>query len=139
MRRGMTLIEVTVVVAIIALIAGIGAPAVLRRLDRTRVRHATAEVVSVLALARATALAREMYVSVIFDAADSAVYLTDGRDTLVARAVGAIYGVAVASNRDSATYGPSGLGYGASNQSIVLRRGDVADTIVISRLGRVRD
>ena len=135
----MTLIEITVVVAVIALIAAIGTPALLRRLDRSRVRHAAGELTSVLALARATAIARETYVSVIFDTADSAVYLTAGRDTLVARAIGAVYGVSIASNRDSATYGPSGLGFGAANQSIVLRRGDVVDTIVISRLGRVRD
>jgi len=35
-------------------------------------------------------------------------------------------------------YAPNGLGYGASNLTVVLRRGSAAETIFVSRLGRVR-
>ena len=49
--------EVTVVVVLIVLIGAIGTPALLRRLDRSRVRHAASEIVSALALARTTAVA----------------------------------------------------------------------------------
>jgi len=35
-------------------------------------------------------------------------------------------------------YAPNGLGYGASNLTLVLRRGERAETLVVSRLGRVR-
>jgi prepilin-type N-terminal cleavage/methylation domain-containing protein len=138
MRRGLTLIEVAVVTAIIAIIAGIGTQALLRRLDRSRVRHATAEIISALALARTTAIAREGHVSVLFDAAESAILVAAGHDTLVRRQLGDIYGVELRSNRDSATFGPTGLGYGAANQSVIVRRGTAIDTIIISRLGRVR-
>jgi Tfp pilus assembly protein FimT len=130
--------EVTVVVAIIALIGAIGIPALLRRLDRSKVRHATSEVVSALALARTTAVAREARVSVIFDSTRSAIIVAVGQDTLVARMVGDIYGVTLRSNRDSAVYGPTGLGYGAANQSVILQCGSAVDTVLISRLGRVR-
>jgi len=138
MRRGLTLTEVAVVAAIIVLIGAIGTPALLRRLDRSKVRHVTSEVVSALALARTTAVARETRVSVIFDSTRSAIIVAVGRDTLIARMLGDVYGVELRSNRDSTVYGPTGLGYGAANQSVIIRRGAAVDTVVISRLGRVR-
>lgn len=130
--------EVAVVAAIIVLIGAIGTPVLLRRLDRSKVRHVTSEVVSALALARTTAVARETRVSVIFDSARSALIVAVGQDTLIARMLGDVYGVEIRSNRDSTVYGPTGLGYGAANQSVIIRRGSAVDTVVISRLGRVR-
>ncbi len=138
MRRGLTLLELAVVIAIIALVAAIGTPALLRRLDRSRVRHAVSEITSALALARATAVARMTHVTVVFDSVRSTVIVAAGADTLVVRALGDIHGVELRSNRDSTVYGPTGLGYGAANQSIVVRRGVAEDTVIISRLGRVR-
>src|SRR5687768_11160079 len=137
MRRGLTLIESAVVVAIIALLCGIGTPELLRRLDRIKVRHAAEEIVAALALARTTAVARETRVSVLFDPTRAAIVVTAAEDTLVARTLGDIYGIELRSNRDSTTYGPTGLGYGAANQSVIIRRGAALDTVVISRLGRV--
>jgi len=130
--------EITVVVAMIVLIGAIGTPALLRRLDRSKVRHAASEIVSALALARTTAIARETRVAVIFDSARSAIIVAAGEDTLIARMVGDAYGVQLRSNRDSTVYGQAGLGYGAANQSVIISRGSAVDTVVISRLGRVR-
>lgn len=138
MRRGLTLLELAVVIAIIALTAAIGTPALLRRLDRSRVRHAVSEIVSALAMARTTAVAQATHVAVLFDSVRSTVVVVAGSDTLVLRSLGEIHGIELHSNRDSTVYGPMGLGYGAANQSIVVRRGAAADTVVISRLGRVR-
>ena len=138
MRRGVTLLEITVVIALIALIGAIATPALLRRLDRGKVRHARTEIVTALSLARSTAVAREAAVSVTFDSARAALTITIAGDTLVDRPLGAIYGIELRSNRDSLAYGPTGLGYGAANQSVVISRGTASDTVVISRLGRVR-
>ena len=138
MRRGLTLLELAVVIAIIALSAAIVTPALLRRLDRSRVRHAVSELTSALALARTMAVARTTHVAVFFDSVRSTVVVAAGPDTLMVRALGAIHGIELRSNRDSTVYGPTGLGYGAANQSIVVRRGSAEDTVVISRLGRVR-
>jgi hypothetical protein len=77
-------------------------------------------------------------VSVTFDSARAALTITIASDTLVDRPLGAIYGIELRSNRDSLAYGPTGLGYGAANQSVVISRGAASDTVVISRLGRVR-
>ena len=35
-------------------------------------------------------------------------------------------------------FGPTGLGWGASNTKVVLRRGSQVETITVSRLGRVK-
>ena len=43
----------------------------------------------------------------------------------------------IAVTRDSITYAPTGLGYGAANTRIIVARGRWADTITTSRLGRV--
>ncbi|MBK5189740.1 MAG: hypothetical protein JJD97_15970, partial [Gemmatimonadaceae bacterium] len=47
-------------------------------------------------------------------------------------------GVAFAASRDTVTYGASGRGYGATNSTIVLRRGAAAETVYVARLGRAR-
>jgi prepilin-type N-terminal cleavage/methylation domain-containing protein len=138
MRRGLTLLEIAVVIAIIALITAIATPALLRRLDRTKVRHATADIIMALGVARSTAVAREAPVAVTFDSLRSAVTVTVAGDTILDRMLGAVYGVDLRSNRDSLAYGPTGLGHGAANQSVVVARGAARDTVVISRLGRVR-
>ena len=138
MRRGVSLIELIAVLAIIGVLCGIGVPRLLHHLDRTHVRHAADEIVATLAIARTTAVARAANVITRFDAARSVIVVTEGVDTIVVREIGEIHGVRLRSNRDSAVYGASGLGYGATNQTVVLERGRVMDSIVISRLGRVR-
>ena len=139
MRRGITLVELVLVAALVGILWAIGMPALLRHLDRTRVRHAASEITSTLALARTTAVAREAYVTTIFDSTRSSVFVViNGTDTLVTRELRILYDVEIRSNRDSMVYGPSGLGFGAANQSVTLQRGSAADTVVISRLGRVR-
>jgi hypothetical protein len=52
--------------------------------------------------------------------------------------VGAAHGVTLRASRDTLTFAPTGLGHGASNTTIVVSRGRRADTLVVSRLGRVR-
>src|SRR5688500_13342142 len=138
MRQGATLIELLVVVAIIAAICGLGLPRLLRHLDRTHVRHATGEIVATLALARTAALAREAHVTTHFDPASSIVVVTVGGDTIALRALGHIHGVRIRSNRDSTVYGPTGLGYGAANQPVIIERRRAMASVVLSRLVRVR-
>ena len=138
MRHGGTLIELTVVLVVIGVLCAIGFPGILRFLDRSHVRHATNEMVTALALARTTAVVRGAHVTIRFDAARGSIAVIAGGDTILTRDLGAIHGISIRSNRDSTVYGPTGLGYGAANQTIVVQRGSASDSIVISRLGRVR-
>ena len=58
--------------------------------------------------------------------------------TISHRRLGSSHGVSLSSSRDSMAYAPNGLGHGASNLTVVLRRGSAAETLFVSRLGRVR-
>ena len=58
--------------------------------------------------------------------------------SLLRRPLRAVYGIVLASNRDSAVYDPRGLGYGVTNLTVIVRRGTMVDTLTMSRLGRVR-
>jgi hypothetical protein len=61
-----------------------------------------------------------------------------GADTILRRRLGAVHGVTLSATRDSMAYAPSGMGYGAGNLRLVLRRRAAAETVFVSRLGRVR-
>ena len=139
LRSGSTLIELIVALAILAilLLAGVPGSATLR--NRSAVRASATELVSALALARSTALAESRVVAVALDtgAAARAVVFAS-RDTLLDLPLGARYGVTLDATRDSIAYGPTGRGYGAANATLTVRRGHAVDTIVISRLGRVK-
>jgi hypothetical protein len=64
--------------------------------------------------------------------------VTVATDTVRRARVGAEHEVTLSSNRGSMSYSATGLGYGAANLSLVVRKRSAMDTIVVSRLGRVR-
>ena len=84
------------------------------------------------------ALARAAIVAALVDSADGTVTLRAGADTLARRALGALHGVRIAASRDSVTYSPLGVGRGLANARYVVSRGSAAETVWVSRLGRVR-
>jgi hypothetical protein len=61
-----------------------------------------------------------------------------GPDTVVRRDVRAEHGVRLRASRTSATYTPLGLALGVSNLTLVATRGVAAESVTVSRLGRVR-
>jgi len=106
--------------------------------DRSAVRAAIGELGASFSMARGAAISRRAATAVILDTAAGAVEVRSGGRMLGRRALRAAYGVALASNRDSAVYDPRGLGYGVTNLTVVVRRGTIVDTLTMSRLGRVR-
>ena len=138
MQRGMTAIEMVVVLSLIALVVGIVVPTFSRLRDGIAVRNATAEAMSAFSLARQSAIVRGARAGMGIDRPPGHVTVTVGGETLLRRDLEGTYGVTLSSTRDSTAYSPLGHGFGAANLSLVIARGRVADTIFVSREGRVR-
>ena len=137
-RPGTSLPELIAVIVVTAILLAIAVPRLRHSAERAAVRGALADVVALLSTARQLAVSRRGGVSVVIDRAGGALHVVARGDTLASRQLGQIYGVTISSTRDSLAYDARGLGLGAANLTFVVVRGMTADTVVVSRLGRVR-
>lgn len=137
-RKGSTLVEQLVVMVIAGILAAVAVRSIGSVLDALAVRGATREIKDVFSTAREYAVARGVRTAVQIEALEARVSAFAGTDTLTVRALGRLHQVALASTRDSMAYSPSGLGYGASNLRVIVTRNSSAETVTVSRLGRVR-
>lgn len=135
---GHTLIELVIALAIVAILLSMAAPRIGALRDRASVRSAATEIAAILSSARRVAMLRSTGAMVVIDEGNAAASVIAGADTVLAREVGSELGVRISATRDTVLYAPSGRGWGASNTSIVVARGRWADTLFVSRLGRVR-
>jgi Tfp pilus assembly protein FimT len=138
MRRGATLPELVAVLATIGVVTTIAVARLGALRDRMSVRAAAAETFATFALARRWSLSRATRTAIAIDTTSASLTVRSYTDTITRRQLGASHGVSMSATRDSMAYAPNGLGYGASNLSLVLRRGGAAETVFVSRLGRVR-
>jgi len=138
-RHGFTLVELVLVMAIMACASLAGVHALRARLDHIAARDAVRAAGGIVVRAREEAVALHTPVSVRIDTATATLELLSRGGTLGRLALGALHGVALTTTRDSITFDVRGLGYGAANLTLVVRRGLAAETLVVSRLGRVRD
>src|SRR5688572_4498093 len=106
MSRGMTAIELLVVLSLIAIVTGIVVPTFARLRDGIAVRNATAEVLSAFATARRAAMVRAAPAGVNIDRPAGFVSVTVGAQTLLQRNLETSYGVSLSSTRDSTAYSP---------------------------------
>lgn len=132
------MIELSVVMAIAGLVAALALPPLARALDGLSTHGAIEETEAACVLARHTALERATFATVTFDTLSGTVTVTAAGDTVARRTLGARYRISLEASRTSVTFAPNGLGYGAANVRVIAARGRAADTLYISRLGRVR-
>lgn len=137
-RRAFTLMELVMVCTLVGLVAGIAVPRAATMLDALRLSQASHEVAAAVTLARAAAIRRATYARLIVDSAQAEVRIEAGADTLHRRPLGAMHRVTLRASRDTITYAPNGLGYGVSNSTIIIASGARAETVTVSRLGRMR-
>ena len=138
MQRGTTLPELLLVLTIMGILGTIAIPRAARWRDRMSVRSAALETVATLAAARRWSLSRSSRTAVTFDTGAATLTVRSYSDTITRRNLASSHGVTLSASRDSIAYAPNGLGYGASNLTIVVQRGAAAESIFVSRLGRVR-
>ena len=136
--RGFTVPELLMVMMVAAMLMAVAIPRAQAALDRTTVRSAAADVRATIGLARAYALSAQSAVAVDIDTATGQLRLRRGAEVLLRRPVGEAHGVRLVGTRDSLSYDAHGLGLGAANLSVVIRRRSAAETVFVSRLGRVR-
>ena len=138
MRRAFTIVELTVTICILGVISAIAMPSVGKMLDSIHVRGAVLEIESLFSGARHIAIARSAQATVDIDTVDQAIYVSVGVDTLRKREIGKDHGVRLSATRVRMSYSATGMGYGAANLSVFVRRSSFVDTVFVSRLGRLR-
>src|ERR1043166_891830 len=137
-RRGFTLVEMCVALILLSALLEIGIPRLRLAVDRAAVRGAVQEASALFTLARRSAMTRRAVVAVVIDTVGGGFVIRSGSSVIARRNIRSAFGVRVASNRDSMSYDPRGLGYGAANLTVSASRGKAAETLFVSRLGRVR-
>ncbi|MGH7652195.1 MAG: pilus assembly FimT family protein [Gemmatimonadaceae bacterium] len=138
MRSAYTLIELAVTLCILGILSAIAIPRAATFLDQIRVRGAVTEIETLFGAARHIAIAKAGQTTVEIDTTRRAIYVRSGRDTLRRAEVGIEHDVRLSTTRTFMSYSATGMGYGAANLSVVVRRNSAVDTVVVSRLGRVR-
>lgn len=138
MRRGFTLSELAIVLSLIGVFTSMAIGGIARARDRAAVLGATSALVSALADARHQALRWQRRTAIRFDTAAGVAIVHAGVDTLQRVPLRALFQVSLDASRDSVAFYPTGLGYGAANARLILARGASAETVTVSRAGRVK-
>jgi prepilin-type N-terminal cleavage/methylation domain-containing protein len=137
-RHAFTIIELTVTLCILSILSAITIPWAGEVLDRVKVRSAAVEIESLFSAARHIAITRAAQATVEIDPTAESITVSVGGDTVRKRDIGANHDVRLTSSRARMSYAATGMGYGAANLSVVVRRNAAVDTVFVSRLGRVR-
>ncbi|MEA2762159.1 MAG: hypothetical protein QOD47_1443 [Gemmatimonadaceae bacterium] len=138
MRHAFTLIELTVTLCILSILSAIAVPRAGRLLDGIHVRGATIQIESLFSTARHLAIARGTQTMVEIDTVAREISISADGARLRNAKIGADHDVRLFATRSSMSYSATGMGYGAANLSVVVRRNASVDTVFVSRLGRVR-
>jgi prepilin-type N-terminal cleavage/methylation domain-containing protein len=138
MRRGVTLIELLLVLTVTGLLFGIVLPRFATLADGLAVEEAAQHLVGAHRRARMTAILESRQV-VLTIAPESLVIRLGSAGPESWRAPGPVdEGVALAGDAKQIVFSPVGITTGLSNASFELTRGNARRTVVVSRLGRTR-
>jgi type II secretory pathway pseudopilin PulG len=134
----MTLIELLIVLSIVAAMVAISVPTIRSQLDRLSVRRAMNEVSAFYHSARLAGVVKGRHVRLFFGADSLVAAYADPDSTFMRMAGPARLGVTFSVSRSAIEFQPNGVGWGAANTKIVVRRGAAADSMSTSILGRLR-
>ncbi len=137
-QAGFTLLDCVAALTIISILTAISVPKAGGFLDSLSVQGATSDAFAIFSTARSAAVTNGAQASVDIDTARTTMAVRVGQDTVLKRDLGRVHEVKISATRQSITYSANGLGYGAGNLTLVIRRGRAVDSLFVSRLGRVR-
>jgi prepilin-type N-terminal cleavage/methylation domain-containing protein len=140
MAKGFSLIELLVTMCIAALLAALWLPRAGRLLDWIATDHAVRDVTTALAIGRHGAVlqATRARVTIAADTLRIDRLGLTGWEPWWRRPGPASLGVGLEVSNPVVVFGPTGMGWGVSNTTVVLRRGSQVETITMSRVGRVK-
>ena len=137
--RGSTLLELLIAVAIIGTLLVIAAPRFSAWGDRLAAERAARDLALFYHQARTAALFRGSRVRLEFDQRTlRAVFEGVTDSTFLERPGPARHGVTLSASRTVIRIYSNGLGLGAANTKLVVRRGQAAESLTTSRLGRLK-
>ena len=140
MARGVTLPELTSVLLILGVMASVVVPPARRLVDRASVAGAADRLSAMHEVTRQTAIARGRSARYEVDRARARVVLSlrdpaGSWDTLRIVQLGEVQ---LSVSQPTVAFSPLGIGSGASNTTVILARGAAAETLTVSRTGRLR-
>jgi prepilin-type N-terminal cleavage/methylation domain-containing protein len=138
MRRGITIPELILVLAILGLLTGIAVPRFQRLADGLAVQRATLDIVSAHNRARMRAVLQNQRLELTIRADTLAIRLPGASKNLWQALGPAADGVALTGPTHAMIFSPVGLTMGLSNGTYRVTRGAATRAVIISRLGRVR-
>jgi prepilin-type N-terminal cleavage/methylation domain-containing protein len=137
-QQAFTLPELVLVLAIVGLLSLIAIRQLQLYLDRLATRAAVTQAALMLGRARDESVAQHTAITLRVDSIAGTLALSARGQPLASQTLGHDRGVVLSANRDSITFDARGLGYGAANMTLIVRRREAANTLVVSRLGRAR-
>ena len=140
MRRGFSLAEMVVVLAILAIVTAITLPRLHELLDWIAVNNAAQDVTTALAVARGTAVMQgtRQRLVITHDSLAMDRWAGDTWSPALRWPGPAAHAVTLEVSNPVVVFDPIGLAWGVSNTEVVLRRGTRSERITVSRLGRVK-
>ena len=140
MRRGFSLVELIVTVVAVAVVTAVTLPRLGGVLEWLAVDAEAVKVTTALAVTRHVAIMRGARARLVVAADSLRIDRWDDRTWIpLLRWVGPREaGVRLEVSNPEIVFGPTGMGWGASNTTVVLRRGSRFEMITTSRLGRVK-
>lgn len=139
MRNGVSLPELVVVLALVGALSAFAFPRMAGWLDRMAVSQAAGEVASFYQTARFAAILRGQRVRLEFHRDSLRAVFEGARDSVFLRWPGpGRHGATLSTTRSVIRVQGNGLGWGAANTTIVIRKGMIAESLTTSRLGRLK-
>ena len=140
MRKGHTLVELLVVLAVLGICLMVAVPRVAGFLDWVATDGAAHDVSIALAVTREAAVGQGVTARLLIAAESLVVQVRDTSGWVSWRRFPgpATRGVSLEVSNPEVVFSPLGAGWGASNTTITLERGGREQRITTSRLGRVK-